>query len=50
LEKCNLPNSLPGFPKFNPSKTTYEKMGIQNPSNGCKEIISKGSRLVLDHE
>lgn len=40
----------PGFPSFNPNSNIYDKLGIKDQYNACKEIISLGARLLTDYE
>jgi tRNA threonylcarbamoyladenosine modification (KEOPS) complex Cgi121 subunit len=39
-----------GLPKIDPTETSFITMDLVNTDNPCKEIISRGVRMVLDHE
>ncbi len=52
---CTIPdlkygNLVYGLPKFEPDELSLQTMDLVNKTNPCKEIISRGVRMVLDHE
>lgn len=52
---CSIPDLkydklLYGLPKIEPDEQSFKKMDLLNIDDPCKEIISRGVRMVLDHE
>ena len=43
-------NLIKGLPIIKPDDLSFRTMNLMNIDNPCKEIISRGVRMVLDHE